>query len=161
MGTVNYKTSDYITIGVKPYDYNDFIGYFETDEQIYDEIASCYEDDLDNIKTILNKYRFLYYHITIEPGYYEGFSLMIENNYSIAFDDYTDKREALKELTVIKQCLIDCCGCGLVVCYPSWCTGYEDYNKSVEIIKQTIKDMKEEVKNTPTWRQYLIDCGEW
>ena len=176
MGTINYKTSDYLTMGLNPvssYDLKNDSYFMEEMKQeiseyggtienaIQDYITQCYEDDYNNIETELNKHSFCYYNIRIEPGYYEGFSLMIENNYSIAYDDYIDKKQALKELTELKQFLLTCAGYGLVVCYPGWSTGYENYNKTVEIIKQTIKEMKTEVKNTPTWNQYYKACGEY
>lgn len=117
MGTINYRTSDYITLGVKPYTIDEIMndcGFIEyardewridpEDENALYEAASreayeYYFDDKANVKSIMNKYSFYYYHVTIEPGYYEGFSLNIENNYPVAFDSWEDKREAQKEIT--------------------------------------------------------------
>ena len=113
-----------------------------------------YEDDRTNIESILSRYSFYYFHVTIKAGYYEGFSLDIENNFSVAFDGWEDKRAAQKEITSLKQCLLECAGSGLVACYPGWCTGYEDYNGTCKAIAAAIKDMREEVKITPTWLQY-------
>ena len=42
----------------------------------------------------------------------------------------------------------------LVVCYPGWCTGYEDYKGTCKVIVAAIKGMRDEVKITPTWTQY-------
>ena len=122
MGAINYLTSDYITMGIKPYDVDDLF----------------YSDDMDNIKYELNSHTFHYYHITIKPGYYEGFMLDIENNYPIAYDNYTDRKEANKEITEIKQFLIDCAGLGLVACSPGWCTGYSDYKGTIRAIKDAV-----------------------
>lgn len=121
---------------------------------IDDYINTCYEDDFENIETELNEYNFYYYHITIKPGYYEGFTLNIENNFPIAFDSWEDRREANKEITEIKGFLMNCAGLGLVACFPGWCTGYEDYKGTIAAIKAAIKDMREEVKTIPTWAQY-------
>ena len=169
MGAINYFTSDYITMGIKPYDASDFENdpdfmeetrqeveeYGGTiEEAIYNYIQTCYECDYDNIETELSKYNFYYYHITIKPGYYEGFTLDIENNFPIAFDGWEDRQEANKEITQIKRLLIDCAGMGLVQCSPGWCTRYNDYNGTIAAINKTIKEMREEVKRTPTWRQY-------
>lgn len=169
MGAVNYFTSDYITLGIKPYDYNDFENDSELMEEIREQgcnaqeyindlIASYYEDDFANIEHELNKYSFYYFHITIKPGYYEGFTLDIENNFPVAFDGWEDKRDAQKEITVIKQFLIDCAGMGLVQCFPGWCTGYSDYKSTVQAIKAAVKGMREVVKSTPTWTQYERAC---
>ena len=179
MGTINYKTSDYITLGVNPYDVYDLMhdpdfmefareawGVDIDDEtELYKaaqtDVNNSYYDDLANVKSIFEKYSFYYFHITIEPGYYEGFSLNIENNFPVAFDNWEDKREAQKEITQIKALLKECAGVGLVEVWPGWCTTYRSYTETIAAINEAVKEMRGEVKNTPTWRQYLIDCGEW
>ena len=169
MGTVNYYTSNYITLGIKLYDRLDLEKDSEFMEEIQESakeddisiddvieqyIADLYEDDYSNIEYELKKHQFNYFHVSIEPGYYEGFTINIENNHSIAFDDYEEKREAQKEITELKQFLVDCAGLGLVACYPGWCTGYQDYKGTLAAIREAIHEMREEVKKTPTWRQY-------
>lgn len=166
MGTINYYTSDYITLGVRPYDIDDFKNdpdfieemmelYGEvSDDLIYDYINNCYNDDHANIEFALDKWNFYYFHVVIKPGYYEGFSLDIENNFSICFDSYEDKRAAQKEITEIKQFLLGCAGLGLVKCTPGWCTGYYNYFETVKAIHAAIEEMREEVKRTPTWKTY-------
>lgn len=172
MGTINYCTSDYITLGVRPYDCEDFKNdtylmeeirqeceeYGGTvEDAIEDYISSCYEADYSNVEWELNKHKFYYYRITIEPGYYEGFTLNIENNYPVALDHWEDRREANKEITEIKQFLIDCAGFGLVECWPGWCVGYNDYKGTIKAIKNAIKEMREELRTIPTWSQYKRD----
>ena len=162
-------TSSYITMGLKPYDISDFENDKEVmleiqkeikkyggtvESYISDLIDSYYESDRENIEDILSRYSFHYFRVTIEYGYYEGFSLDIENNFSVAFDSWEDKRAAQKEITSLKQCLLECAGCGLVACYPGWCPGYEDYKGTCKAIAAAIKGMREEVKITPTWLQY-------
>lgn len=166
MGTINYKRSDYITLGVRPYDIDDFkndpgfIGemtelYGEVnDNLIYDYINDLADDDHANIKYALDKWDFYYFHITVEPGYYEGFSLDIENNFSVCFDSYEDKRAAQKEITGIKQFLLGCAANGLVKCSPGWCTAYCNYWETVKAINAAIQEMRDEVKSTPTWSRY-------
>lgn len=172
MGAINYFTSDYITLGVKPYETSDFsenqdfLDFIreelnidtENENAVYnaalDEIQNCYECDIENIKTELNKHNFYYYHIAIKPGYYEGFTLDIENNFGVAYGDYIEKREAQKEITEIKAFLVACAGLGLVECSPGWCTGYADYNGTLEAIKEAIQEMRQEARTTPTWRDY-------
>lgn len=170
MGTINYGTSNYITLGSKPlspYDLEndpDFMeelkeGYNltedeDTAEAINDYINIIEEDDRENLKSILNKYNFYYFHIAIKNGYYEGFYLDIESNFSIYFEDYAEKLEAQKEITSIKAFLIECAEIGLVSVWPGWCTTYHDYKTTLKHISNAVKEMREEVRNTPTWRQY-------
>lgn len=169
MGAVNYFTSDYITMGIKPYDEYDLENDSNFMEAIQEEvneyggtidgaiesyIQTSYEDDEANVSAILEKYSFYYYHVTIKPGYYEGFTLDIESNFSVAFDGWEDKRSAQREITSLKKCLLECAGVGMVECWPGWCTKYKDYEGTCKAIGAAIKAMRDEVKNTPTWRQY-------
>ena len=149
MGTINYAMSDYITIGLKPYDYEDFED--ENGNIDYDMMNDYYQDDYNNIETILNKYDFHYFHVVIKPGYYEGFSIDIENNYGVCYDSWQDRKEALKEATQIKLFLLECIDNGLCKCSPGWCTGYYDRAESVKAVKQAVKEMKEEIRSIPTW----------
>lgn len=169
MGAVNYFTSDYITMGIEPYsaydlendpafmdalrdEVNEYGGTIE--EALESYIQASYEADKMNIEFILEKYSFDYFHVTIKPGYYEGFTLDIENNFSVAFDGWEDKRAAQREITSLKKCLIECAGTGMVQCSPGWCTGYNDYRGTCEAIGAAIKVMRNEVNSTPTRAQY-------
>lgn len=173
MGAVNYFTSDYITMGLRPYDINDFEndrGFMEELQKEIDEyggtiengisdyIQSCYEDDFYNIEHELKKHNFYYYHVTIKPGYYDGFTLDIENNFPVALDSWQDRRDANKEITEIKRFLIECAGLGLVECFPGWCTGYSDYNGTITAIRAAVKEMRDELRTIPTWTQYNRAC---
>ena len=142
MGTINYKTSDYITIG---YNCNNI----DYEDDFYSDIISDY---YEQVCYTLKKYHFYYFHVNIEPGYYEGFSINIECNYSYCFDSYEDKKEAQKEITQIKQFLLECINdyeCTAV--YPGWCTGYADYKTTLKELSDAVREMRETVKNTPTW----------
>lgn len=158
MGTINYKTSDYITLGAIPYVFDDFRDDPEltdyTDKDIYQMMQDYTDEDYENIKTILEDNYFYYFHVSIESGYYEGFHLMIENNFPVYFEDCYEKREAQKEITEIKKFLIQCAGHGLVSCSCGWCMGYTDYKRTIKDISAAIKEMRAEVASTPTWRQY-------
>ena len=78
----------------------------------------------------------------------------IESNFPVAFDGWEDKQAAQREITSLKKCLLECAGVGLVQCSPGWCTGYNDYKGTCEAIAAATKVMRDEVKNTPTWKQY-------
>lgn len=145
MGAINYKTSDYITIGYK-------LTNVDYEDRFYYEIINDY---YDQVKYTLEKYRFYYFNVTLEPGYYEGFSINIEFNFPVCFDGYTDKAEAQKEITQIKKFLLECINdfeCCSV--YPGWCTGYADYITTVAELNAAIDEMRQTVKQTPTYTQY-------
>ena len=141
MGTINYKTSDFITLG---YNTNNI----DYDDQFYDDLIT---DEYDEIKFLLNKQDFYYFNVKLEPGYYEGFTIDIEHNFSYCYDNYYEKLQALKEITRIKQFLLYIINnFNINVVYPGWCTGYGDYKKTISEINNSIIEMKNSVKNTPT-----------
>lgn len=144
MGTINYKTSDYITIG---YNCNDI----DYDEPLYHDFI---DDDYMNVEGILNQYYFYYFNIRLKPGYYEGFYIDIEYNFPLFFDDYKERQEAQKEITTIKEALIKCFDYGCCAVHPGWCMAYLNNNDSLKALQEAIKEMREEVKATPTLRQY-------
>lgn len=152
MGTVNYSSSDYLTLGIKPYDPESFAD--EDGNIYYEEIESCYESVQENADFIIEKYGFYYFHVTTKPGYYEGFSVNIEFNFPAFFDNCQERAEAQKEVTALKKCLVELAGNGLVSCRPGWVTGYDDYSGTLRQIKAAVKAMRADVAETPTYRQY-------
>lgn len=145
MGTINYKTSDYITLG---YNCNDI----DYEDEFYNDLI---QDNYNQIEYRLKQEHFYYFHITLEPGYYEGYSINIEFNFPVCFDDYIEKQEAQKEITKIKSFLLECINdFECVAVYPGWCTGYADYKKTLHELSAAIREMREAVKHTPTYSQY-------
>lgn len=182
MGTVNYGTSDYITLGIKPYDIDDFINdadwlsFVSADwgvdlndadavrDAAHEEINSYYESDSDNFSACLDKYGtayggFYYFHIALKPGYYEGLYIDIENNFPVAFDDWREKQDVQKELTKIRAFLRELAGLGFVECSPGWCTTYYDYKDTLKAIDAAVKAMRADVRATPTWSKYNADIA--
>lgn len=171
MGTINFRTSDYITLGPHPYDVRDFEadkpsiienmlenGYRNiTDNEFYEYvyrlIHDYYDDDCYNAKGVLEDYRFHYFDIEIDYGYYEGFSINIDYNYKgDNFSDIEEKREAKEETDKVKECLVNLAGIGLRACYPFWYTEYEDYDATLAKINEAVEEMKEDVRMTDICR---------
>ena len=163
MGTINYKTSEYITLAIRPYDAGellkdpDFMEYLQEErpgedpeEVAADEIRAYYEADEENAARILEKYDFNFFDVSIIPGYYEGLSIYIETKYSL-YDDSTEKREAMKEATQIKQFLTEAAGVGFTACGPGWITSYYSYAETLPKIREAVKAIKDEIKKAPTY----------
>lgn len=136
MGTVNYTTSKYITMGIRPH-----------------ENADYYEDDYINAENIIDNYNIDCFTLSLCWGYYEGVQLLIDFDY-LYFDDYHEKQEAQKEVTQLKNLLLDLAGVGFVACFPSWVTGYRNYLGTIDEIKKAVKEMRRCVKDTPTYNNY-------
>lgn len=155
MGAINYFTSDYITIGVNINELYDgieeeFDDDFDRDLYIADYINDLYDD----IENMLIKENFYYFNVRLRPGYYEGFSIDIEYNFGYCLDSWQDRREAFKEITSITAFLLKCINrYGLTAVSPGWCTTYYDTAATIEKLKSAIKEMRDTVKNTPTWQQ--------
>lgn len=147
MGTINYKTSEVITLSIEPYE-NDQDNYF------------IYENDQDNADIILDKYDFNFYNVTVESGYYEGLQIVIDRNFD-RLNDYTEKLETQKELTRLKSCLIELAGVGFSATSPGWCTSYADYSETIKTIYQAVKEERNKIKKIPTINQdnliYIIE----
>lgn len=146
MGTINYGTSEYITIGYLDYSQQDFDEEYTENDYYFQE-----EDDLFIVQEVLKKYSFCCFHVVIKDGYYDGFYIDIENNYGSYFDDYHQKQEALREATRLKKFLLEALEYSCCVVYPGWCTAYLKHNDSVKKINEAIKYVKEEIKETPTY----------
>jgi len=165
MGTINFKTSKYITMGVKPYDaaevakdpeFMDYISEYypgeDPERMAAEEISGYYDADRENVESILKKYSFEYFNIEVIPGYYESLQIFISDNLPLYFDDYTEKREALKEVTKLKALLKDAAGVGFVACFPSWATAYSNYKETLTYIEIAAGKMRDEIKTAETWR---------
>lgn len=140
MGAVNYATSDYITLGV---DLNRV-----TDP---DEIAELF----DAVESAIDSLGVWAFCVRVKPGYYEGFTLDIEYNYPVCYDHAIEKRDALKDVTVLKRGLLALCrDFGLVAVYPGWCTGYSTPAETRAAICAAVAEMRKDVKATPTYSQY-------
>lgn len=149
LGAINYKTSDFITIG---YNLNNI------DDINVDFVLV--QDDFENVEYMLKQYNFYYFNVTLEPGYYQGFSINIEFNFSWCFDCWQDRKDAQKEITQLKQFLIDCIknyNCCAVA--PGWCTTYYNYKESLNKLNQAIKEIRQHVKSIPTFNK-LKAAGE-
>lgn len=168
MGTINYSTSDIITLGIKPLWIDDylhdpyFIEWAEEQEYTddletlaYDLMERDYSFMAEIIQDIIDDYFNLeYFKLSIDPGYYEGFTLKIDSDIPYYFGDYMERKDALKEVTQLKRCLLRCADNGLIECFPGWCNGYNDKAETIKSIRNAIKKLRKEVSNTLTERQY-------
>jgi len=154
MGAINYYTSDFITIGFNL----NYIDY--QDEEYLEDYSELITDYYEQIRYRLKHEQFYYFNVELTPGYYEGFTIDIEFNYKICFDRWNDRNEAQKEITRIKTFLLDCINnfeCCAV--FPGWVTTYNNHNESIKLLNQAIKEMREAVKQTPTYNNYFRNAS--
>lgn len=147
MGTINYCTSDIITLGIRPYDPDD-LG--DLDDLTYNEraayIADNYDADYNNAAAIIDNYSFNFFQVAPAWGYYEGVYIALSDNFYAA--SYADKRDALKEATRLKRLLLDLAGVGFVRCAPGWCTGYSDHKGTLTAIRSAIRELKQRITHS-------------
>lgn len=157
MGTINYKSNDYINLG---YDLSNQNFYCRMVE-FYDDDSS--RDDLEGeinatyelIEDLIESYDLEFFKINIKNGYYEGFYIDINFDYSY-FYNYIEKQDAQKEITKIKKLLYDIIDYGNIVnCHNGWCTGYDTIEDTKAAIKEAIKKMRYVVNTTDTARKHF------
>lgn len=151
MGTINYKTSAYITVGYDcrtEYARDDF---WETEQEQRDSEITFLRE---RVERLLESYDPLVFPVQIAPGYYEGVSLDIDPEIPVYFGHYGEKAEAQKEITALKRLLLQCIEEGLVVTIPGWCTGYLSPDESRAAVLEAVKAMRKDISGTPTERTY-------
>lgn len=131
MGTINYGTSDIITLGIRPYDYDDYTD--STGDINYDAMQSDYDTDIDNMVHIISRYDYNAIDVAIAPGYYEGYYINIVNN----LDDASPE-DAITDVNNLQHMLTDLAGIGLCKIIPGWCTAYYNYNDTIASIQSVI-----------------------
>lgn len=163
MGTINYQTCDFITMAIRPYDFNDIKAEYSeeynnhpelaelTDDIVYDYISDYEEQDKENALEIIENYSFSWFSLDIAPGYYEGLQILLDTDFD--FYDGEDKADALNETDNLRQCLIDLAGVGFISCSPFWCTSYRDYDGTIKDIEQAISDIKKAIEETLTFEE--------
>ena len=157
MGTINYKTGDIITLGVNENSLEDW-----EEVNYYTEDAMDYIKDLaDELKIKLEQFDTVWLKVNVEYGYYAGMSVCIDKDYQTDAElerdktisrmikdlwklEKEEKEEIRVQLDLTRQFCIKCLDY-LDVCYPSWCTGYEEgYAENVDAVNNAFdKAIKE------------------
>ena len=73
MGTINYHTSDYITLGVNIDEVEEYNAFYygehgDKREVDYNSVQTDIEIMFEDIENTLSNYNLHYFHITIKPG---------------------------------------------------------------------------------------------
>lgn len=156
MGTINYNSNKFVTLGIEPYDFNDMKEAYIQDTQdqdipdqvIFDQISEYYSCDYANADQELKKLALDNFKVSIENGYYEGLYIDIEYN-NLFFYDQEEKDATIKEAESIKQFLVSCAGMGFVSCIPFWYTIYKNYDETLKDIEDGFNKMMDDINNTP------------
>lgn len=163
MGTINYMTSDILTLATRvPYDYDAIEAQAEeiaaeiggdTRDIMYQLIRDMEDDDRLNAEEILRFYRSDYYPVKLEPGYYEGLQLVIDAYRPEEYDDEHEKHKALEELEELAGILEELAGIGFMETFPGWGTSYNNYEKTLDSIRAAIDAERAEIENAPVWEE--------
>ena len=165
MGTINYGTNKILlTIGYKFYypsddEIKEYSNENETTETEANDILldDCFfwmEESFNYLNSLIHKNNFNYYDVTLESGYYDGFYFSIKDKYYY-LDFYNDKKEMLKELTIIKNILIEAIkyyNCFVV--YPGWCSSWLKEKESINELNEAVKKERLRIKNLHTEKTF-------
>lgn len=145
MGAINYKKNKYITLGLNTNEIED------NEDNLY-----YIQDILEECDKIIEKsIEFNYFQLTNQEGYYNGFFLDIGFCDYVYFDNTIEKNETIKEATKLKKILIELVEtCGLVACFPSWCTTYLNEEETKKEINKAIKEIKSDLQKIPIYKKY-------
>lgn len=137
MGTINYKTGDYITLGIN----------FDAEDYEAEYINDFYSE----AEEIISELSYLeHFKVNIEYGYYEDFCVTVDSDLH-SIDDGETKAEYLAEIEDIRKILhrlLD--ETQLTVTFPGWCMGYiEDYKEASNYIDEVAETMKGDVDLLP------------
>lgn len=138
MGTINYRTGDFITLCYEGDD--DF-----AIEAVYNRIQA----ELDCARFTEGSFI-----VTLEYGYYEGFSITVDEGDYSYYDDSDEKADEYKTVKALEEFLNICIRMGMVVCYPGWCMGYENTEGTKKVVKKALHNVRQYIKAVPTWRTY-------
>ena len=162
MGTINYRTSDFVTMGHILYDIEDFDadkeeildiikenkGEDATEDEyrdfVYSLMQDYYTEDCDCVKGILDNHNFEFFDIEIVNGYYDGFSIDISLN-ACDVESPEEKDAVRAEIEEIKEFLIDTMDYGCVSCHPFWYTKYDSREDTLKAIDKATASMLTEI----------------
>lgn len=171
MGTINYQSGNIITLGLNM-DYeidNDAVnelmeindGLTREDaekferEQYENDAQELSQEIVDNINAEIEDCDYFenWIDVKLVNGYYEGFSVVVNKNYTLdkkvpwrVADE--DKPEIYNVLEIVRKGLKRLTDSYLDVCYPWWCTGFKEGREAnYKAIDEAIDGAIEEVKD--------------
>lgn len=169
MGTINYQSGDIITLGLNYRTDNDAIDeLMEMNDLLTREDAENFEREqyesdaqelsqeiIDDINAEIEDCDYFekWVDIKLVNGYYEGFSVVVNKNYTLdkRFSwrvTEEDKPEIYNVLEIVRNGLKKLTDNYLDVCYPWWCTRYEEGREAnYKAIDEAIDEAIEEIKD--------------
>lgn len=135
MGTVNFGTSDIITLCILPYSE---INNDDCEEENYSN-DNLYNFEKDIIEDVIDHYPFENFELKLAPGYYESFYLDIVTLQD--WDSYNTMEVFNKDVDRLQKCLEKLVrDCGMRVVKPGWCTTYYNESDSLWEVEQAIEN---------------------
>lgn len=143
MGTINYNTSKYITIG---YDCR-----LIDDE--YDWSTEIIAEDYSTVEELIKELSFEIINVEALLGYYEGYFIDISFDYRY-FDDENERSDASNEVIKLKNLLTKLIDeFSLVSVKPGWCTAYRSRNDSLKELNIAIDALIKDIDRIPLYEE--------
>jgi hypothetical protein len=169
MGTINYQSGDIITLGLnyradneaidELMEMNDLLTREDAEnferEQYESDAQELSQEIIDDINAEIEDCDYFekWVDIKLVNGYYEGFSVVVNKNYTLdkRFSwrvTEEDKPEIYNVLEIVRNGLKKLTDNYLDVCYPWWCTRYEEGREAnYKAIDEAIDEAIEEIKD--------------
>ena len=162
MGTINYYTSDYITIAsvcpLYPDDYRE-----DAEEQARDtgeDVDTLIEQWIalehesawaDAQEAAAKTKRNSFWKLEARPGYYEGSQVIIKNELPTSLTN-AERKTALAEVDELEKALVYLAeNSTFVETWPGWCQKRFTPAETLDAIARAAEEMREAVRAVPAW----------
>lgn len=138
-----YTLEGYIKLKAQD-DYDNWI--WEQEREFYREIENVVEGTKPFTEWLT---------LRVEPGYYEGFSVVVDMGNWDYFDDYNEKELTMDDTKLIQSRLEELVDdYGLKVVYPHWCSTWLNHEESKKAIKKAMAELRRQIKAIPCYSRY-------
>ena len=113
-------------------------GYEPTEDDIWDEAADTAnfwtEEAYEDAEYLLDKHRFNYITLQLEPGYYEGIQLFIEPDFPSYIESEEDREDIFNEISELGELLSEFMDRG-------WDGDFEDLSDLIHQLMEEAQDI--------------------
>ena len=163
MGTINFLTSDFLTLASAPLYSED---YSECAEERAEETGKSVEAVIDSMMSLDEENSWIaakeaaaktarndFWKLEAAPGYYEGSQVVIHNELPESITD-EERQTALTEVDGLKVLLIGLVeSANFLETAPGWCPKWSARAETLASVDRAAEEMREAVLAVPAWKE--------